>query len=202
MATPKERTPDDAKFAQEIARLAEAIRDLAHRPERPDSDEDPEQRLIQRVDFGYRALGTLMGRAGRGFDVPVFGASWHRRHRVIVLPGLPDEVEFIQLQNGAKDETLKVRRGRDDHDSPYEQDATDSRGGELPPWISPRRSPLATPSARCSGCATGADRSSPWARGSLPSPATPERKVPRCSSTWPSSWETPPARPPPGSKCS
>lgn len=137
MATPKERTPDDAKFAQEIVRLAEAIRDLAHRPERPDSDEDPEQRLIQRVDFGYRALGTLMGRAGRGFDVPVFGASWHRRHRVIVLPGLPDEVEFIQLQNGAKDETLKVRRGRDDHDSPYEQDATDSRGGELPPWISP-----------------------------------------------------------------
>jgi hypothetical protein len=138
MATTPKRTPDDAKFAQEIARLAEAIRDLAHRPERPASDEDPEQRrLIQRVDFSYRALGTLTGRAGRGFGVPVFGASWHRRHRVIVLPGLPDEVEFIQLQNGAKDETLKVRRGRDDHDSPYEQDATDSRGGELPPWISP-----------------------------------------------------------------
>jgi hypothetical protein len=138
MATTPQQAPDDAKFAHEIARLAEAIRDLAHRPERPDSDEDREQRrLIQRVDFGYRALGTLMGRAGRGFDVPVFGASWHRQHRVIVLPGLPDEVEFVQLQNGAKDETLKVRRVRDDHDSPYEQDATDSHGGGFPPWISP-----------------------------------------------------------------
>jgi hypothetical protein len=138
MATTTEHTPDDAKFAQEIARLAEAIRDLAHRPERLVIDEDPKQRRrIQRVDFGYRALGTLMGRAGSDFDVPVFGASWHRRGRVIVLPGLPKEVEFVQLQNGAKDETLKVRRGRDDHDSPYEKDATDSRGGELPPWISP-----------------------------------------------------------------
>jgi hypothetical protein len=141
MATTTKGTPEDARFAQEIARLAEAIRDLAHRPERPDSDEDPEQRrLIQRVDFGYRALGTLMGRAGRGFDVPAFGASWHGRYPVILLPGLPKEVEFIQLQNGAKDETVKVRRqGRDDHDSPYEKDATDSRGGELPPWISPEK---------------------------------------------------------------
>ena len=46
MATTKEQTSDDAKFAQEIARLAEAIRDLAHRPERPESDEDPEQRRL------------------------------------------------------------------------------------------------------------------------------------------------------------
>jgi hypothetical protein len=143
MAPTTERTPDDARFTEEIARLAEAIRDLAHRPGRSDSDEDSEQRRrIQRVDFGYRALGALMGRAGRGFDVPVFGASWYPRYRVIVLPGLPDEVEFVQLQNGAKDETLKVRRGRDDHDSPFKQDATkqdatESRGGELPPWISP-----------------------------------------------------------------
>jgi len=135
MATTTERTPDDAKFAQEIARLAEAIRDLAHRPDR---DEDPEQRRrIQRVDFGYRALGALMGRAGRGFNVPVFGASWHPRYRVIVLLGLPGEVEFVQLQNGAKDETLKVRRGRDGDDSPFKKDATESRGGELPPWIAP-----------------------------------------------------------------
>jgi hypothetical protein len=141
MATTPKHTGDDAKFAHEIARLAEAIRDLAHRPERSDSDEDPEQRrLIQRVDFGYRALGTLMGRSGRGFDVPVFGASWHRRRPVILLPGLPDEVEFVRLQNGATDETVKVRRrGRDDDDSPYEKDATDSRGRELPPWISPEK---------------------------------------------------------------
>jgi hypothetical protein len=160
MTTTPERTPDDARFTQEIARLAEAIRDLAHRPGRPDSDEESEQRRrIQRVDFGYRALGALMGRAGRGFDVPVFDASWYPRYRVIVLSGLPDEVEFVQLQNGVKDETLKVRRGRDDHDSPYkqdatkqdateqdateqdatEQDATESRGGELPPWISPEK---------------------------------------------------------------
>jgi hypothetical protein len=190
MATTTEPTPDDAKFAKEIARLAEAIRDLAHRPERLVIDEDPEQRrLIQRVDFGYRALGTLMGRAGRGFEVPVFGASWHRRNRVIILPGLPDEVEFVQLQNGAKDETLKVRRGRDDHDSPYGKDATDSRGGELPPWIS-----RAAPPARTGHRPGPADRSRRQLRL--------KRKVPRCSSTWPSSCKTPPARPPPGSRCS
>jgi hypothetical protein len=140
MATTPERTPDDARLTQEITRLAEAIRDLAHRPHRPDIDEDSEKRRrIQRVDFGYRALGALMGRAGDSFKVPVFGARWHPRYRVIVLPGLPDEVEFVRLQNGAKDETLKVRRIHDDGDSPYEQDATESRGGELPPWISPEK---------------------------------------------------------------
>jgi hypothetical protein len=137
MASTTERTPDDAKFAKEIARLAEAIRDLAHRP---DSDEDPEQRRrIQRVDFGYRALGALMGRAGDDFAVPVFGASWYPRYRVIVLTGLPNEVDFVRLQNGAEDETLKVRRSHDDHDSPFKKDAAESRGGELPPWISPEK---------------------------------------------------------------
>jgi hypothetical protein len=152
METTTDHTPDDARFTQEITRLAEAIRELAHRPGRRDGGDDSEQdRLIQRVDFGYRALGTLMGRAGRGFDVPVFGARWYPRYRVIVLLGLPGEVDFIQLQNGAKDETLEVRRRRDDHDShddhddhdshdspdEHEQDATESRGGGFPPWISP-----------------------------------------------------------------
>jgi hypothetical protein len=161
METTTDHTPDDARFTQEITRLAEAIRELAHRPGRRDGGDDSEQdRLIQRVDFGYRALGTLMGRAGRGFDVPVFGARWYPRYRVIVLLGLPGEVDFIQLQNGAKDETLEVRRRHDSHDShdshddhdshdshddhdshdshdEHEQDATESRGGGFPPWISP-----------------------------------------------------------------
>ena len=67
MATTTEGTTDDARFAREIAKLAEAIRDLAHDPRTPDGGEDVEQRrLIQRVDFGYRALGTLMGRVSTG----------------------------------------------------------------------------------------------------------------------------------------
>jgi hypothetical protein len=134
----------DTKFAQEIARLAEAIRELAHRPETPDSDEDREQRrLIQRVDFGYQALGTLMGRVSRGFaaqfDVPVFTASWHPRSPVILLSGLPDDADWIELRNGKRAETLRVRRGRDDHDDSDEGDADDRHGEEQPPWIRPTR---------------------------------------------------------------
>jgi hypothetical protein len=143
MATTTESKADNAKFAQEIARLAEAIRELAHRPQPGVGDEDREQRrLVQRVDFGYQALGTLMGRVSRGFaaqfDVPVFDARWHQRYPVIVLRGLPEEVRFVELRNGKKAETVKVRRMRDDeHDSPYGEEVDDRRGEELPPWISP-----------------------------------------------------------------
>jgi hypothetical protein len=152
MATTKEGKADTTEFAQEIARLAEAIRELAHRPETPDSDEDREQRrLIQRVDFGYQALGTLMGRVSRGFaaqfDVPVFAASWHPRSPVILLSGLPDDADWIELRNGKRAETLRVRRGRDEHDGPDEADADDRHGAdaddrhgdEQPPWIRPTR---------------------------------------------------------------
>jgi hypothetical protein len=144
MATTTEGKAGDAKFAQEIARLAEAIRELAHRPETPDRDEDREQRrLIQRVDFGYQALGTLMGRVSRGFaaqfDVPVFAARWQRRSPVILLFGLPDDADWIELRNGKRAETLRVRRGRDEHDGPDETDVDDRHGEEPPPWIRPTR---------------------------------------------------------------
>jgi hypothetical protein len=142
MATRTESKADDARFAQEIARLAEAIRELAHRPVTPDSDEDREQRrLIQRVDFGYQALGTLMGRVSTRFsaqfDVPVFAASWHPRLSEIVLLGLPDDARWIELRAGRRTETLKVRRGNGEHEGPTDEDAEERQGGEQPPRIRP-----------------------------------------------------------------
>jgi hypothetical protein len=122
----REGKADDARFAQEITKLAEAIRDLAERPQRLDDDEGERRRLIQRVDFGYQALGTLMGRVSRGsaaqFDVPVFAARWDPREPVIVLDGLPDEVGWIELRNGLQAEILTVRRDRDQHDRPADAD--------------------------------------------------------------------------------
>jgi hypothetical protein len=142
MATTPQGKADEARFAQEIAKLAEAIRDLARDSRKPDGGKDVEERRrLQRVDFGYSALGTLMGRVSRGFggqfDVPVFDAGWHLREPVILLPGLPENVEWIELRNGKRTETVRVRRGRDEQDSPADADAEDSRGGERPPWIHP-----------------------------------------------------------------
>jgi hypothetical protein len=140
MATTTEHTPDDARLTQEIARLAEAIRDLAHRPERPDSDEDPEQRrLIQRVDFSYRALGTLMGRVSRRFDdefdVPVFDASWDLQLAEIELTDLPAEARWIELRTPRKVEVVRVRRAHDEHDDQADADAY--HGGERSARIRP-----------------------------------------------------------------
>ncbi|HZC99992.1 MAG TPA: hypothetical protein VFA46_07315 [Actinomycetes bacterium] len=149
MATTTEGNADDTRFAQEIARLAEAIRELAHRPKTPDSDEDVEQRrLLQRVDFGYRALGTLMGRVSTGFsaqfDVPVFAARWDAKRSEILLPGLPDDAGWIELRTGRRTETVKVRRAGDD--DPPDADAEDGREAAQPPRICPttftRRDPI------------------------------------------------------------
>lgn len=109
---------DDSRYGHEIGRLVDAIREVARAERQPDTDQTPEQRrLIQRVDFGYRALGTLMGRRSTGssarFDVPVFGASWDPQRPVIVLTGLPHEVEWIELGDSRRTETVRVRRGRD-----------------------------------------------------------------------------------------
>lgn len=113
---------DDSRHGNEIGRLVDAIREVARAEREPDTDQTPEQRLlIQRVDFGYRALGTLMGRLSTGssarFDVPVFGASWAPRGSVIALTGLPREVEWIELGDNRRTETVRVRRGGD-HDRP------------------------------------------------------------------------------------
>jgi hypothetical protein len=142
MGTSTQGKGDDARFAQEITKLAEAIRDLAERPRRPDDDDGERRRLIQRVDFGYQALGTLMGRVSRGFaaqfDVPVFAARWDSREPVILLDGLPDQVNWIELRNGNQAEILTVQRGRDGHDSPADAGPETGRGSERAARVYPR----------------------------------------------------------------
>jgi hypothetical protein len=134
----------DVTIAKEIQKLTEALLDLVSDSKKADGDgDDREQRLrIQRVDFGYRALGTLMGRVSRGstarFDVPVFAAEWDPGRRVILLSGLPNDddkakkVDWIELKNSKEAETLKVIRGRDKHDSSSDADTKDRHGGNQP----------------------------------------------------------------------
>jgi hypothetical protein len=103
---------DGTRFAQEIARLSEAIRDLAQRTQAPDNDGDREQRrLRQRVDFGYRALGTLMGRAkNKGFDVRVIDARWATSSTKLELLHLPDTAAWVELRSGQTIELLEIAR--------------------------------------------------------------------------------------------
>ncbi|HSK91336.1 MAG TPA: hypothetical protein VK875_08485 [Euzebyales bacterium] len=129
MAT--DRTGDDARdLDQMVTKLTEAIRQLASspRPDPRDGTDDSERRLHERVGFGYRALGTLMGRVSRTaeaeFDVAVFGARWQARRPVIRLRGLPDGANWIELRSGRRVEVLEVRR-RDDPDPDIDRDADD-----------------------------------------------------------------------------
>jgi hypothetical protein len=105
-----------------VQQLTEAIRDLADGRQPPPSTEDEEARARrQRIDFGYRALGTLMGRVSRTndeeFDVPTFTARWDADRPVIHLYGLSDTVTWVELRAPATggyprvEETVKVVRG-------------------------------------------------------------------------------------------
>jgi len=136
----------DDKVAQEIRKLTETIVKMAYDSRKSDGDDVPKQRRrIQRVDFGYQALGTLMGRVSRDsaaqFDVLVFSAEWDRGGKVILLSGLPDKddkdkkVDWIELRNGPKYETLMVNR--DEHDGSSDAGPKESHGGERQPWIRP-----------------------------------------------------------------
>jgi hypothetical protein len=138
----------DDKVAQEIRKLTETIVKMAYDSRKSDGDDVPKQRRrIQRVDFGYQALGTLMGRVSRDsaaqFDVPVFSAEWDRGGKVILLSGLPDkddkdkDVDWIELRNGPTYEILRVNRGRDEHDGSSDAGPEGSHGGEQRPWIRP-----------------------------------------------------------------
>jgi hypothetical protein len=134
---------DDANIAQQIAKLAEAIQALAERPHRPDDDRDrTPRRDLQRVDFGYQALGTLMGRVSRGsgakFDVPVFAARWNPRKREILLTGLPEKADWIELRGGKKEEVLRVHYDRDDHHRSTEAQAEHGHDPERQARISPK----------------------------------------------------------------
>lgn len=115
---------------QMVTKLTEAIQRLAQspRPDPRDDTDEAERRLHERVDFGYRALGTLMGRVSRTveaeFDVAVFAARWQARRAVIRLRGLPDEANWIELRTGKQVEVLEVQRP-DDSDVEAEAEADD-----------------------------------------------------------------------------
>ncbi|MDP8926993.1 MAG: hypothetical protein M3O70_00025 [Actinomycetota bacterium] len=100
---------------EQLVQLTQAIKDLAERTEPDPPDEDgAARRQRQRVDFGYRALGTLMGRSSRSadgeFDVPVFVARWGQHHDRILLGALPDGADWIELRSGDRVEVLEVTR--------------------------------------------------------------------------------------------
>jgi hypothetical protein len=102
---------------QLVSKLTEAIQGLANGPRRDtrDDSDDSKRRLHERIDFGYRALGTMMGRVSRTgaeFDVPVFAARWQRTRSVIRLRGLPDEANCVELRFGKQVEVVEVFRFR------------------------------------------------------------------------------------------
>lgn len=116
---------DAQLITQLLTQFTEAVRDLADGKRPPPSAADEEFRALrQRIDFGYRALGTLMGRVSRldsEFDVPTFTACWDPDEPKIHLYGLPDtepvNVTWVEVRAPATDgcravvETLKVYRG-------------------------------------------------------------------------------------------
>jgi hypothetical protein len=130
--TPEEQAPDNGhpngqtdpqQLTYLVQQFTEAIRELAdgRRPPPPAEDEEGRARRqrIQRIDFGYRALGALMGRVSRldgEFDVPSFTACWDPYEPKIHLFGLPDTVKYVELRAPATadfpsvKETVKVIR--------------------------------------------------------------------------------------------
>jgi hypothetical protein len=144
MGTSTQGKADDANIAQQIAKLAEAIQALAERPHRPDDDRDrTPRRDLQRVDFGYQALGTLMGRVSRGsgakFDVPVFAARWDAKKPEIELFGLPRDAHWIELRGSGKEEVLPVHRDRDDQDRSTQSEAEHRYDREPTARVVPKR---------------------------------------------------------------
>jgi hypothetical protein len=120
---------DAQLVTQLLQQFTEAIRDLADgRQPSPSPDDEARRARLQRIDFGYRALGALMGRVSRTtdkeFDVPTFAASWDDDRPVIHLVGLLEAVTWVELRAPATpdcpavEETVKViRYGRGEPDA-------------------------------------------------------------------------------------
>jgi hypothetical protein len=152
---PEEQAPDNGhpngqtdpqQLTYLVQQFTEAIRELAdgRRPPPPTEDEEARARR-QRIDFGYRALATLMGRVSRTkdgeFDVPTFSAVREYEDGVIRLTGLPKMVTHVELRAPATayspgiEETVKViRYGRGDPNA-----AHGSRQARLKTEIAPDR---------------------------------------------------------------
>ena len=92
--------------------LTKAVNRLAEHtaPEPISTDVTEAERIRERVDFSYRALGTLTGRVsttGTAFDVPVVGAF--RGRRCILLTRLAAGANFAELRTGTRTEVLRIR---------------------------------------------------------------------------------------------
>jgi hypothetical protein len=122
---------DAQLVTQLLQQFTAAIRDLADGRQPSSPDDEARRARLQRIDFGYLALGALMGRVSRTpdreFDVPTFAACWDDDRRVIHLFGLhgqPEEkVTWVELRAPATrdcpavQETVKVVHGRGETDA-------------------------------------------------------------------------------------
>ena len=114
--------PSQQELFEKIATLTEAVARLAARDDRTVDEETQ-----QRVDFGYRALGRLMGRTGgsgaASFDVALVRAD-RRPRGVVLLLDLPLRADWVEVRAGGTLELRRIRRvkshrdGDPDYDNP------------------------------------------------------------------------------------
>jgi hypothetical protein len=125
--------PDD-KLLEQLVALTAAVKDLAERPPAasPLVDTSEEDRIRQRVAFGYRALGTLMGRVSRGsgreFDARTVRATRYRDF--VLLEDVPPAAAWVELHGRGTVELARIHQLDDDDDARATVDAT--LGGHRP----------------------------------------------------------------------
>lgn len=117
--------PSEQELFEKIATLTEAVARLAARDDRTVDEETQ-----QRVDFGYRALGRLMGRTGgagvTSFDIALVRAE-RRPRAVVLLLDLPLRADWVEVRAGDTLEVRRIRRvkthrdGDPDYDNPRDQ---------------------------------------------------------------------------------
>lgn len=117
--------PSQQELFEKIATLTEAVARLA-----AGDDRTVDEETQQRVDFGYRALGRLMGRTGgsgaASFDVALVRAD-RRPRGVVLLLDLPQHANWVEVRAGGTLELRRVRRvktlrdGDPDYDNPRDK---------------------------------------------------------------------------------
>ena len=141
-------TDHDSKvLLEQLVKLTESIQRLAQDSENAKRNEDALRR--QRVDFGYRVLGALMGRSkNKGFDIKVIDARWDNNRKHVELFRLPDAATLVELRSGETTEMLYIDRSdpkgpksgsKGQKTSEGEQPAAETGAGDG------RRSPRRTP---------------------------------------------------------
>ena len=120
---------------EQLVQLTEAVKQLAEQsaPQRPGQVSD-DDRIRQRVVFGYQALGTLTGRvstaSGDEFDIRVVGA--HRDGDLIRFRELPPGADWAELRSGTKVELQRIEPDRAGDDVPKDADSVDDSHDSRP----------------------------------------------------------------------